>query len=126
MNIKNLLGNSVPVSPVSSASKAEKPIKLDTAQDRDANGQYFDQKERRREKMTDEQFEKALSILREKSFIKDMNWVVVATGENDLKMAWVQDSNGQTIRKISEYDLWEVFDDVKSDETKGQLLKKTA
>jgi hypothetical protein len=126
MNIKNLLGNSVPISPVSSASKADKPIKLDTTQDRDANGQYFNQKERRREKLTDEQFEKALAILREKNFIKEMSWVVVATIENDLKMAWVQDSNGQTIRKISEYDLWEVFDDVKSDETKGQLLKKTA
>lgn len=126
MNIKNLLGNSAPVTPVSSANKADKPIKLDTTQDRDANGQYFYQKDRRREKMTDEQFEKALAILREKNFIKEMNWVVVATTESDIKVAWVQDSSGQTIRKITEYDLWEVFDDVKSEETKGQLLKKTA
>jgi hypothetical protein len=126
MNIKNLLGNSTPVSPVSSASKVEKPIKLDNTQDRDANGQQFYQKERRREKMTDEQFEKALAILREKNFIKEMNWVVVALIESDIKVAWVQDSSGQTIRKIAEYDLWEVFDDVKSEETKGQLLKKTA
>lgn len=126
MNIKNLLGNSIPVTPVSSASKAEKPIKLDSTQDRDANGQQFYQKERRREKMTDEQFEKALSILREKNFIKEMSWVVVAITESDIKVAWVQDSSGQTIRKIVEYDLWEVFDDVKSEETKGQLLKKTA
>jgi hypothetical protein len=126
MNIKNLLGNSMPVSPVSSANKVDKPIKTDITQDRDANGQQFYQKERRREKMTDEQFEKAIAILREKNFIKEMNWVVLATFENDIKVAWVQDSSGQTIRKIAEYDLWEVFDDVKSEETKGQLLKKTA
>lgn len=126
MNIKNLLGNSTPVSPVSSANKVDKPIKTDITQDRDANGQQFYQKERRREKMTDEQFEKAIAILREKNFIKEMNWVVLATFENDIKVAWVQDSSGQTIRKIAEYDLWEVFDDVKSEETKGQLLKKTA
>lgn len=126
MNIKNLLGNSTPVTPVSSANKAEKPIKTDNTQDRDANGQQFYHKERRKEKMTDEQFEKAIAILREKHFVKDMNWVVVATADGDIKVAWVQDSSGQTIRKIAEYDLWEVFDDVKSEETKGQLLKKTA
>ena len=126
MNIKNLLGNSVPISPVNSVNKADKPIKMDNTQDRDANGQQFYQKERRKEKMTDEQFEKAIAILREKHFIKDMNWLVLATQENDIKVAWVQDSSGQTIRKIAEYDLWEVFDDVKSEETKGQLLKKTA
>lgn len=126
MNIKNLLGNSTPVSPVSSANKVDKPIKTDNTQDRDANGQQFYQKERRREKMTDEQFEKAIAILREKNFIKEMNWVVLASADNDIKVAWVQDSSGKTIRKIAEYDLWEVFDDVKSEETKGQLLKKTA
>ena len=126
MNIKNLLGNSTPVSPVSGANKVDKPIKMENAQDRDANGQQFYQKERRKEKMTEEQFEKAIAILREKNFVKDMNWVVLATSDNDIKVAWVQDSSGQTIRKISEYDLWEVFDDVKSEETKGQLLKKTA
>lgn len=126
MNIKNLLGNTVPTSPVSGASKADKPIKLDITQDRDANGQQFYQKERKKEKMTEEQFEKAVAILREKHFIKDMNWSVLAVSENDLKIAWVQDSAGKTIRKITEFDLWEVFEDVKSEETKGQLLKKTA
>ena len=126
MNIKNLIGNSVQTSPATAVNKADRSIKMDNTQDRDANGQQFYQKERKKEKMTDEQFEKALAILREKNFIKDMSWVVLAVEENGSKFACVQDSNGQVIRKIIEFELWELFDDVKPDETKGQLLKKTA
>ena len=130
MNIKNLIGNSAPItaSPTAPtvAAKIERPIKTDTATDRDPNGQQFYQKERKKEKMSDEQFEKAISLLREKQFIKDLNWTVLAIVENDLKFACVQDQDGHTIRRISEYDLWEVFDDIRTEETKGQLLKKTA
>ena len=126
MNIKNLIGNSIQTSPVTAVNKADRQIKMDNTQDRDANGQQFYQKERKKEKMTDEQFEKAIAILREKNFIKDMDWVVLAIEENGSKFACVQESNGQVIRKIIEFELWELFDDVKPDETKGQLLKKTA
>lgn len=125
MNIKNLIGNSAPVTPANAAAKAERPIKTDTTQDRDGNGQQQYQKERKKEKMTDEQFEKAVAILREKNFIKDMNWVVVTATEEDIKYAIVRERAGQLIRKIVEYDLWEVFDEA-PEETKGQLLKKTA
>ncbi|MEQ1722180.1 MAG: hypothetical protein ABL930_03330 [Pseudobdellovibrio sp.] len=107
-------------------AKVDRQIKTDNTADRDANGQQFYQKEKKKEKMTQEQFDKAVALLREKHFVKDMNWVVLATSEGDIKFAWVQDRSGQSIRKIIEFDLWEVFDDVKSEETKGQLLKKTA
>lgn len=126
MNIKNLLGNLTPISPAKSAAKVDRPIKMDSSHDRDPQGQQYSQQEKKKEKMTQEQFDKAIAILREKHFIKDMNWVVLALNENDVKYAWVQDSIGQSIRKIIEFDLWEVFDDVKSEETKGQLLKKSA
>lgn len=126
MNVKNLIGHLNQITAPAAAAKTERAIKTDNTQDRDANGQQFYQKERHKEKMNDEQFDKAIALLREKNFVKEMNWVVLATFENDLKFAWVQDSQGQTIRKISEFDLWEVFEDAKSVETKGQLLKKTA
>lgn len=126
MNIKNLLGNSASIAPVANAAKVERPIKMDSSHDRDPNGQQYSQQEKKKEKMTQEQFDKAIAILREKNFIKDMNWVVVAVHENDVKYAWVQDSGGQSIRKIIEFDLWEIFDDTKPEETKGQLLKKSA
>lgn len=126
MNIKNLIGNAAPLAPVKEASKVERQIKTeDSATDRDPSGQYYQQK-KQREKMTQEQFEKAVTLLREKAFVKDLNWQVLPCEENGLKFAWVQDSAGVSIRKISEFDLWEVFEDAKSTETKGQLLKKTA
>ncbi len=126
MNIKNMLGNTVPVSPTTSAAKVERPIKTDSSHDRDPQGQQYSQQEQKKEKMTQEQFEKAVAILREKNFIKDMNWKVSSFIENEVRYALVTDSTGQTIRKIIEFDLWEIFSDSKVEETKGQLLKKTA
>ncbi len=126
MNIRNLLGNAAPASPATSAAKVDRPIKTDSSNDRDPQGQYYSQQEKQKEKMTDEQFEKAIAILREKNFIKDMNWIVSRFTENDVKYAWVKDLHGDTIRKIIEYDLWEIFNDSSVAETKGQLLKKTA
>lgn len=126
MNIRNMLGNTAPVAPATSAANVERPIKTDSSHDRDPQGQQYSQQEKQKEKMTQEQFDKAVAILREKNFIKDMNWQVSTLTENDVKYAWVQDIHGESIRKIIEYDLWEIFNDVSTEETKGQLLKKTA
>lgn len=126
MNIKNLIGNVNQVSAPAPAAKPDRMIKTDNTQDRDANGQQFYHQERKKEKMTDEQFQKAVAILREKHFIKDMHWLVLIAEEDGVKYACVQDSSGNSIRRIAEFDLWEVFEDVKSEETKGQLLKRTA
>ena len=126
MNIKNLIGNLTQVTQPTAAAKVDRAIKTDVTQDRDANGQQYYQEHKKKEKMTDEQFEKAVALLREKHFVKDMNWIVLACEEESIKYAWVQDSEGKTIRKISEFDLWEVFGETKTTETKGQLLKKTA
>lgn len=126
MNIKSLLGNSTPVSSVTQTAKTERPIKMDSSHDRDPGGQQYSRQEQKKEKMTQEQFDKALFLLRQKNFIKDMNWSVSAINENGIKYALVQDQNGNMIRKIVEYELWEIFEDAKPEETKGQLLRKTA
>ena len=126
MNIKNILGFNNVITPIGKTGKVERQIKSESSQERDAAGQYFQQKQKKKEKMTLEQFEKALSILKEKSFIKDMNWQVVSFEENECKYAWVQDLDGNSIRRITEFDLWEVFEGPTLPESKGQLLKKTA
>lgn len=126
MNIRNFLGVNASIPPVNQVGKLDRQIKMDSTTERDANGQEFYHKEKKKEKMTQEQFEKAIALLREKQFVKDMDWVVMSSFEGDLKYAWVQDRSGQSIRKISEYDLWDIFEENKQDETKGQLLKKTA
>ena len=128
MNIKNMIGITNPLtSPTGQTGKIEKQIKSESShEDRDANGQQAYKRKKKKEKMTEEQFQKALSLLREKKFVKEMNWIVVSEIMNDVKYAWVKDQNDQTIRKIIEFELWELFEDPKPDSTKGQLLKKTA
>ncbi|MBC7421738.1 MAG: hypothetical protein H7328_13495 [Bdellovibrio sp.] len=126
MNIKNLNGLNPIATPIGQVGKVERQIKSESSQDRDAAGQYFQQKKKQKEKMTEEQFEKALSILKEKAFIKEMNWQVMPVIEDGFRYAWVQDLQGASIRKISEWDLWEIFDEPATESNKGQLLKKTA
>jgi hypothetical protein len=127
MNVKNFTGVNAITTPVGQVGKVDRQIKSEnTNQDRDANGQQLYNQNRKKEKMTDEQFEKALGLLRGKKFIDDMNWVVTAESDNGVKYACVKDLTGTVIRKIIEYDLWELFDDPKTESTKGQLLKKTA
>lgn len=102
-------------------------LKPDVTSDRDANGQQFYQKQqKRKEPMTEEAFESAMKALREKDFVKEMNWVIVALEEGGLKYALVQDQAGKLIRKISEFDLWEVFDGAQTEPQRGNLLNKAA
>lgn len=127
MNIKNLIGINTALTPTGQTGKIEKQIKSESShEDRDANGQQLYEKKKKKDKMTEEQFQKALSLLREKKFVKEMNWIVVSEVENGVKYAWVKDQNEVTIRKIIEFELWELFEDPQTDSTKGQLLKKTA
>lgn len=128
MNIKNMIGlNNVLTTPVGQAGKVEKQIKSESSnEDRDANGQQSYERKKKKEKMTEEQFQKALGLLRDKKFVKEMNWIVDSEVLNDVKYAWLKDQEDQTIRKIIEFELWELFEDPKSDSPKGQLLKKTA
>ncbi|OFZ31600.1 MAG: hypothetical protein A2622_03185 [Bdellovibrionales bacterium RIFCSPHIGHO2_01_FULL_40_29] len=127
MNIKNFLG----ITPISNqtpkVSSVEKPIKSSEASsEKDANGQEFYSKKQHKEKMTEEQFQSAVALLKEKQFMKDMNWMVEVVLEGEIRYAWVKDQAGASIRKIAEYDLWEVFDTTHQIPNKGQLLKRTA
>lgn len=126
MNIKNLLGINQLISPLKQVSKADRQIKSEASHDRDANGQQLYERQKKKEKMSPEQFAQAISLLKEKSFIKDMKWIVQPFIDGDFKYAIVQDQQGSVIRKIIEYDLWDLFDQSTQDPTKGQLLKKTA
>jgi len=126
MNIKNLLGISQLISPLKQVSKADRQIKSEASQDRDANGQQLYERQKKKEKMSQEQFAQAIALLKEKSFIKDMKWIVQSFIDGDFKYAVVQDQQGNVIRKIIEYELWDLFDQSTQDPTKGQLLKKTA
>lgn len=132
MNIKNLLGlNSIPKTErvaTSGLTQVDRSIKSENTQDRDANGQqFYDKQKKRRQRMTPEQFQRAIAILNEKPWLQEMSWKAFEITEDDLLYAEVRDVNSSVIRRISEYDMWELFEEVRpGEEKKGQLLKKTA
>ncbi len=129
MNIKGMVNlNNILTGPSTSDAiqKKERTIKSDNAQERDANGQEFYSKQKKKIKMSKEQFDKALTLLNEKSFMKEMNWIAFASIEGDFFYAEVKSTTGEVIRRMSEFDLWEVFDNPDVNNHKGQLLKRTA
>jgi len=132
VNIKNLLGlNSIPKTErvaTSGLTQVDRSIKSENTQDRDANGQqFYDKQKKRRQRMTPEQFQRAIAILNEKPWLQEMSWKAFEMTEDDLLYAEVRDVNNSVIRRISEYDMWELFEEVRpGEEKKGQLLKKTA
>lgn len=129
MNIKNLTGTNQILSGVNSKDSSrpiEKSIKADESHDRDANGQALFQRQVKKEKMTREQAEKAIQLLNEKPFMKEMSWVATLIEEDSYYFAEVKNPTGELIRRISEMGLWELFDVTTSDPHKGNLLKRVA
>jgi hypothetical protein len=123
MNIKGLNSLNIPAVPM----KTEKTIKSDSTTDRDANGQYFNNKKKKQQAMTEEQFDQALATLNKKSFMTEMNWTAKKVVNNEIKYAEVTNASGEVIRTISEFDMWDLFSDEGSvEKNKGQLLKKIA
>jgi hypothetical protein len=130
MNIKGFIQSAINISStnaVDKIQKTERAIKSDQAQERDANGQEFYSKQnKKQQKMTDEQFKKAVEILLKKQFMVEMQWHTSEILENEIKYIEIKNSENEVIRRLSEFDLWELFEDVSTENHKGQLLKKSA
>ncbi|AZZ35787.1 hypothetical protein CIK05_02875 [Bdellovibrio sp. qaytius] len=129
MNIKNLAGNAIinSLPAIKGANATEKTIKSESSHDRDANGQAQYQKNKKKEKMSREQAEKAVANLNAKQFMTDMSWVAVLIDDNGFFYAEVKDQSENVIRKIAEFDLWEMLEASTSENSpKGNLLKRTA
>jgi hypothetical protein len=129
MNIKGLLNPNLVVGglkPSDTVQKTERTIKSENTEERDANGQEMYSKNKKKQRMTAEQFQKALAILNEKPFMIEMKWQAFEVIENDFFYAEVKSTDGTLIRRMSEFDMWELFEEKSVDENKGQLLRKTA
>lgn len=129
MNVKNLAGTAI-INTLPSTQQAPetKAIKSENTHDRDANGQQqYQKQQKKKEKMTREQAEIAVANLNAKHFMLDMKWVATLLDDNGFFYAEVKDQEQNLIRKISEFDLWEVFETSSNEPTqKGNLLKRTA
>ncbi len=129
MNIKGLINPNLitgGIKPTDGVQKTERSIKSDNTQERDANGQELYFKNKKKQRMTAEQFKRALAILNQKPFMIEMKWQAFEVIENEFFFAEVKSADGVVIRRMSEFDMWELFEEKSVDETKGQLLRKTA
>lgn len=118
--------NSTPI--ISSLNQRQSEIKSDNATERDGGGQNFYQKQKKKkEKMSAEQFQKALAKLNEKDFMKEMSWTASLVVVDDVQYAEVRNPQNEIIRTVSEFDMWELLSDTNADaENKGHLLNKVA
>lgn len=125
MNIKGLTSLQLPVVPTVSS---DKQIKSDNTQDRDAQGQYFQQKQhKKKEPMSEDQFDAAILKLNKKSFMIEMNWTAKKIVKDEVKFAEVRNQLNDVIKCISEYDMWDVFSEESLvEKNKGNLLKRIA
>ena len=128
MNIKNLAGAALNTfTPVKNVNGTERAIKSENTHERDADGQPFYQKQQKKKaKMSREQVERAITTLNAKHFMKDMNWTATLIDDNGFFYAEVKDPEGLIIRKMAEYDLWELLEAQATETPKGNLLKRTA
>ena len=130
MNVKNLAGSAIinTLPSTNAASAADKTIKSESTHDRDANGQSMYEQNKKKQKMTREQAEKAIANLNAKHFMLDMKWVATLVDEEGYFYAEVKDPEDKVIRKIAEFDLWEMYEtsSVETKSQKGNLLKRTA
>ena len=125
MDIRNVLHAILPAN-LRSVERSEKPIKMDSATDRDGNGQmpFGDQSGQHHQPMNEEQFKKCMDHLRELEAVKNHSLSVEEYLVEKKRFVLLKEPNGKLIRRISEDELWTLIES--KEEQKGQLLRKTA
>jgi len=128
MDIKNAL-NAVMPAPLRAKDNVERPIKMESTTDRDANGQQtFQERDQHKDPMTEEQFAKALEVLRNLPAVIDHNLTIEAIDHDGKRLVLLKEPDGKILRRIHEAELW-TLPEMKSTDPgnqKGQLLRKTA
>lgn len=127
MDIKNALNSILPPQ-VRSTVPTEKPIKSESATDRDANGQqqFSQNHDEKRGPMSDEQYEEAIQHLRSMPGVVEHGFVIEKEIIDGRRFVLVKESSGKVIKKISESELWTLPHFTEGEKPKGQILRKTA
>ncbi len=130
MDIKNTLGAILPIQ--TNVSKkienAKRAIKSENTTDRDGNGQqqYQSQDQQQHGPMSDEEFQKAFKYLQELPAVKEHHLLLEVQLIDGKRFIFLKESDGKTVRRISEHELWSLAVLKSPDSKKGQLLSKTA
>lgn len=127
MDIKRLLNLNL-FTPVKAQSRVNQVNQNDKSQDRDANGQeqYQQQPKEENREMSEAEFNEAVEAFKQLPAVIEHNWKITTAIENSKKVLILKDNLGNLIRKIPDYDLWDIKKSSSHTNIKGTLLKKTA
>lgn len=123
MNIKNVFNSLVNIAGVSKA-KLDHKTKLDASGERDTDLGKGEE-EAAQHKMTDEEATEVLKHLQEVDGVKGNNLQVRMEKNNDRYVVYIEEVSGKVVRRITENEMWFIYQKQKSgDGKKGQLINK--
>lgn len=93
-------------------------------QEREGQGKENSEERNSRRSLSDEEWEKALNLVKEFSGIKSGHLSLHVEKKNHQRVIRIEDSSGQLVKRIFESDLWYLLDS--REKPTGQILDKTA
>jgi hypothetical protein len=121
MNIKSVVSN--PVLPIDPKNRVEGGVRTQGSTDRDANGKRENAEEETKKKLTDFEFEEAFKVLKSMPGLKSNELTLrTETSADGLRTVYIEDHNGQVIRRLTEGQLWLATRD--KDRQTGTILDK--
>lgn len=125
MNIKSVLSPNQ-IQSVKTVDRVERAIQSDNTHDRDPNNQSgYQSQNQNNQPLTEDEIKYYLEHLKNLPFVKEHNWIIeFIEVSKSSRYVVVKDQDGNQIRRFSEFDLRTLPSDIQ--DTKGQLLKKTA
>ena len=120
MDIKGFARNLWPIDIIRAKNKTPE-VRAQSSTDREGDGRQ-PQQEAERRKLSEEEFQAAMEHLRELPGVKDNGLVVRWEVQNEMRVVYIEDATGKTIRRIVELDLLSLMGDRKK--SKGQIFDK--
>jgi hypothetical protein len=125
MNIKSVTSQILPNDQkVRTESVKDVRRQTQSSADRDANGKREQNSETPKRHLSQEEFEEVLQKIKALPGIKESSLVIKIVEMQDHRVIQIEDSQGQTVRRLSEADLWSMF--FSNGRTTGQLFDKAA
>jgi len=129
MNIKSLVQAVLPTLKSADQIAAKKRTEAASTTDRDANGRQEQAGQGPWRHLNDDEIKKVISYLENLPGVKDNGLFVRLVEKDQMKMIYIEDASGKTVRRLSEADLFAVFQKVgdgADQKSSGNLLNKSA
>lgn len=121
MNIKGFFTNPLPQ--VTSSERTSEKMRLQESADRDADGRRErNPGEEPKNHLTDEEFKQALDSLAKHPGIVANNLTIRVEQQDDYRVVFVEDKDGNIVRRLSESQLWASL--IAHDKKTGTILDK--